>query len=402
MLAHVKSVSPLRLGLLATRRSGVFPAEAAQQQKDLIAARLTELGIDFVDLEGVTESGLIQDGTEADAVVEHFRKEGVDAVFAVLCNFGEELAVGRVCKALGKPVLLWGPRDDAPDADGVRARDTQCGLFAAGKLLRRMGVAFDYVVNCRPDDEVLQRGLDTFLRAANVARSVPGMRIGQLGTRPTPFTSTMANENELLERFGIEIVPVPMPLFMRDALARTQSDEVAEAVAEIGKRVDLSEGTEDERRRLAAYKLALRDWAVDQRLDAMAVHCWADLCDPMGVSGCFVHGEMADLGVPVACETDLNGAVTAVALQAAAMAQTAVFFADLTIRHPENDNAELLWHCGPFPSSLAAHDAQPAVTYHFAREFPAFGVGRFRIQGGEMTIGRFDGDHGEYSFFMAV
>ncbi len=40
-------------------------------------------------------------------------------------------------KELGIPVLLWGPLDERPEADGTRLRDTQCGLFATGKVLRR-------------------------------------------------------------------------------------------------------------------------------------------------------------------------------------------------------------------------------------------------------------------------
>ena len=43
----------------------------------------------------------------------------------------------RECKELGIPVLLWGPLDERPEADGTRLRDTQCGLFATGKVLRR-------------------------------------------------------------------------------------------------------------------------------------------------------------------------------------------------------------------------------------------------------------------------
>ena len=36
-------------------------------------------------------------------------------------------------KNLDVPVLLWGPLDERPEPNGVRLRDTQCGLFATGK-----------------------------------------------------------------------------------------------------------------------------------------------------------------------------------------------------------------------------------------------------------------------------
>lgn len=72
----------------------------------------------------------------------------------------------------------------------------------------------------------------------------------------------------------------------------------------------------------------------------------------LGAPVCMALGELSDEGLPVSCETDVNGAVTWRCCQAVTLGKEACFLADLTIRHPQNDNAELLWHCGPFPYSL--------------------------------------------------
>ena len=56
--------------------------------------------------------------------------------------------------------------------------------------------------------------------------------------------------------------------------------------------------------------------------------------------------------MPLSCETGINGAITLAILRACNLFEESEFLADLTIRHPQNDNAELLWHCGPFPYSL--------------------------------------------------
>ena len=50
----------------------------------------------------------------------------VDAIFIPHCNFGTEDSVARIAREVGKPTLLWGPRDEAPLPDGQRLRDTQC------------------------------------------------------------------------------------------------------------------------------------------------------------------------------------------------------------------------------------------------------------------------------------
>jgi L-fucose isomerase-like protein len=104
------------------------------------------------------------------------------------------------------------------------------------------------------------------------------------------------------------------------------------------------------------------------------------------------------MGIPVGCETDVHAALTGLMLQAAA--GSATFCADLTIRHPENDNAELLWHCGPFPSCLAAPGQELSVIGRGQPVNRTPGLGQWRLKGGPVTIGRLDGDHGSYSLFM--
>ena len=114
-------------------------------------------------------------------------------------------------KSLNVPVLLWGPLDERPDENGVRLRDTQCGLFATGKVLRRFRVPFTYMTNCRLNDPVFERGLRDFMAVCNVVKTFRNMRILQISTRPYEFWSTMCNEGELLEKFNIQLTPIPMP-----------------------------------------------------------------------------------------------------------------------------------------------------------------------------------------------
>lgn len=202
----------LKLGYAPTRRF-TFSAEDAFKYKVEIRKQIESFGmnIDIVDLEGLNEEGLLYDDhINADLIVKRFKEEEVDAVFFPHCNFGTEDTVARVGKALGKPVLLWGPRDEAPLADGMRLRDTQCGIFATGKVLRRFDVPFTYVTNSRVKDPVFERGFTNFVAAANVVRQFKSLRILQIGPRPASFWTMMCNEGELLERFGIEIHPITL------------------------------------------------------------------------------------------------------------------------------------------------------------------------------------------------
>jgi L-fucose isomerase-like protein len=391
----------IKIGFAPTRRT-VFSPQAAGRQKQLIETQLRAWDMDYIGLDWLNEEGLLYDESDARRVAERFRAEGVDALFVPHCNFGTEAAIGVLARVVGKPVLLWGPRDEAPTPEGVRDRDTQCGLFATSKVLRRMNVPFTYVVNSRVDDPVFERGFRMFLGAVAAARSFLGARIGQISTRPGPFWTVMVNEGELLERWGIQVVPTTMVDVERATkkILAERPPELAETIADFKARVDFSLVQDDAVATMAALKLALLKWVKGEELDAVAIQCWSAMQAALGIFPCFVNGELTALGVPVACETDIHGALTSLMAQAAALWATPTFFADLTVRHPMNDNAELLWHCGPFPYDLRAEGSAPSVSGHAVNPTGLPGPGNWEIRGGDITLARFDGDHGQYSLLM--
>lgn len=394
------AVKAIRLGLVPTRRN-MFSREEAIRFKNQIVEAVRTMGVDFVDIDWLNEEGLLYDAAFVDAVESRLRAEGVDALFIPHCNFGCEEAVCRLARRLEVPVLLWGPRDDAPGEDGLRLRDSQCGLFATSKVLQRMGVPFTYIENCWIEDSLWREGLQTFLRAAAVVKSFRHMRIGQIGTRPGDFWSVMCNEAELLERFHIETIPLTLTELAADmeAVQTREPGRLEEAVAQM-KALYHCDFEEKHLYKMAAMKLALRDWAQKNQLSAIAVQCWNAMQAITGIMPCAVNAMLTEEGLPVVCETDVCGAVSAVMTQAAAGGGP-IFFADVTVRHPENDNAELLWHCGPFPASLRKKKSEARLGVHYTLDSACPGVCEWELEKGTVTIVRFDGANGAYSLLAA-
>jgi L-fucose isomerase-like protein len=390
--------SDVRIGFAPTRRA-IFDKVEAKRFKDAIERKLRGWRVDYVNLDFLNQEGLLYQLADAQAVADRFRAERVDAVFIPHCNFGTEDAAAKVCKLVGKPVLLWGPRDDAPEHDGTRKRDTQCGLFATSKALRRFGLPFTYLPNSWVDSPEFERGFKAFLRVVAAQRAVLGARIGQVSTRPKLFWSVMVNEGELLERFGVEVVPATLMELQRgvEEIIAAGSDDLRALAADLKSRIAFPNQSDQAIQRHAALILWQRKWAERERLSALAIQCWSDLPAALGLWPCFANGEVTGGGIPVGCETDVHGALTALMMQAAAGAPT--FCADLTIRHPQHDNAELLWHCGPFPSCLADEGVEKSVI-GYDPESKVSGLGQWRIRGGPITIGRLDGDNGKYSLFI--
>lgn len=388
-------MAKIKLGFVPTRRS-IFSAPDAVKYRGLTADRFRELGIDFVDITDINEEGLLYDDQDVDKIVAKFRAEGVDGIMLAHCNFGTEYVCARLAKKLGLPVLLWGPLDERPEPDGVRLRDTQCGLFATGKVLRRFQVPFTYQTNCRLNDPVFERGVRDFLAVCNVVKTFRNIRILQISTRPFDFWTTMCNEGELLEKFNIQLAPIPMTELTEEVKAAKADKEKMDAtLAYIHENMEI-QIKDNEVENVAALAVAMRNLVQKYGCQAAAIQCWNALQTELGIMPCAANAILNDEGIPVVCETDIHGAVTALMVEAAGMDETRGFFADWTIRHPDIENGELLQHCGPWPVSVAREKAK--LTYPLAFDHP--GSLTAEAKHGDVTLCRFDGDNGEYSLLL--
>lgn len=385
----------IKIGFAPTRRS-IFSAPDAIKFANLTRQRLTELGVEFVDITDINGEGLLYQECDRIRIREKFRAEGIDGLFFPHGNFGTEYEVARLAKEMGVPVLLWGPRDERPEPDGVRLRDTQCGLFATGKVLRRFGVPFTYMTNCRLTDPEFERGIRTFLGVCSVVKTFRNIRILQIAPRPYDFWSTMCNEGELLEKFNVQLAPIPMPeLTAEMKRVKAQGVEVPNTVSYCRSCMKI-EVTDGELENVAALKVAMKNLAAKYGCNAIAIQCWNELQNEIGIMPCAANSLLNEEGIPTVCETDIHGAITALIVEAASLENRRSFFADWTVRHPDNENGELLQHCGPWPISVARET--PSITYPLAFDHP--GAVAAEAKHGLVTLARFDGDNGEYSLLL--
>lgn len=358
----------VKLGFVPTRRS-IFSAPDAVKYRGLTAERLRELGVDFVDIDDINDEGLLFDDSHIAPIVAKFREAGVDGIMLCHANFGTEYLCARLAKELGLPVLLWGPRDERPEPDGTRLRDSQCGLFATGKVLRRFQVPFTYMTNCRLTDPEFERGVWDFLAVCNVVKTFRNTRILQMSTRPFDFWSTMCNEGELLEKFNIQLSPIPMTELVQ-AVRAAQADALAMEAMLAHIRDSFEICIPDEKvPEVAGLAIAMKRLVEKYGCNAGAIQCWNALQDELGIMPCAANAILNEMGIPIVCETDIHGAITALLVEAADLGRHRGMFADWTVRHPDNENGELLQHCGPWPCSVAC--AKPKLTYPWPSTTPA-------------------------------
>ncbi len=397
----------IKLGLAPMRRdtnnrpaktflTWVSAEERGHRFVDYIEKNYAGDKLSFVDSRGLGCADLIHDEQSVNELVDRFRAENVDAVMIINCNFGNEEAAADLAKALGKPVLLWAPLDDEYYEDGMRPTDSQCGLFGVSRQMQRYHIPFSHLPCCRVDSEEFKDGFDSFIRVACMVKNFSSMRIGQVGIRPAPFYSVIWNEGELMERFGLRIKPFNFADIEKkfNAVLENCKDETAEIEKYILANYQLDDLTPQYLTRMAALVVMYKQLFEENDLDVISAECWT--ATPVmfnGLAPCTVYGILNDMGYLVACESDMHAAMTMVLLKCATLGDGKPLFGEFTVRHPENRNAELLWHCGPFPLSQKAPDCTARLVNQ--REW-------FRAKDGTYTVARLDQESGKYMLLPLV
>jgi L-fucose isomerase-like protein len=385
------ALAPVRRWLPG-KRPGIFNPEYALKNKKKIIEYLRRnfsgSEVELVDLDFLNEEGMMYDISQAETIAAKLNAANVDGMFIINCNFGCEEVAGKVAQLVKKPTLIWAPRDTIIEADGTRYTDAQCGFFAMSRQLQRYGIPFSHIENCNVDDVVFQNGFQDFLAVICMVKNFHSLRIAQVGLRPKPFNSVMINEAELMEKFGIEIVPINMAVVidkMKQILSE-KSGQLAQDVAAVKELIDVGDVPDQTLTKMMAFKYLYREIAKENNCRMIATECWTAMMAAFDAMPCVAMSLLGDERFYVTCESDIYGAISMALLSCATRGKSHPIFGEFTMRHPQNENAELLWHCGPFPYSTK----NPRVKASLYNARPSW-----EVKPGPYTIARFELDRGQ-------
>ena len=393
----------VKIGLMPTKRE-IFALDNAKKEYDRIMPVIRALcpeHVEFVDVEDICKDGLGQTQKDIQKVVDKFASAKIDALFFPFCDFGSEETVAGVAKAFHLPTLIWGSRDPLSTYEH-REKEAQCGMFAATKVLQNYGVTYSYIRNCEPDSPDLKNGFLKFVRVAAALKAIRNLNVASIGDRPSGFYSVIHNQLDLIRYFNISVKPIKLSEVATgvERLLSEDKEELRSYVLDIKSRVDCSDLPDDTYvRKVAAATLAIERLAKEYECGCIAFDC-TGIAAALGMNGfaCSIEGELADRGIPTACELDVMGAISARIASALSLGEEPAFVSDWTSRHPGNDNAELLWHNGPFAPSLARPDKKRC----YRERKHAGGIyyeSHWEMKRGPVTMVRFDEAENEFYLF---
>jgi len=404
-------LAPCRRNMAFGKPGGIWSKEAAYDVKKVIIPYIEENfsneHIEFVDLDWFTEDGMMYDYYQAEKIADRFKAEKIDALFIANINFGCEEVAGKLAQLCGVPTLIWAVQDEEfgiiednrlenPDY-GRRLLDAQCGLFATSKILQRYGVKFTALPTCKVDDPEFKKGFEDFAAVACMLKNWKTMRVLQLGNRPLAFTSMIFNEDELLEKFGIEVFPVTTvdaALVLQEILDK-RADELPAVMERLRSYYPYGDGGDDKViRNAAAIYLAYKDWF--EKTGCSAISCDGAFQKLAGRGNSLDIALAMEDNMFVTCESDMLGAIQMVLMSSATFGEKKPFFGEFTANHPTNPNAELIWHMSIYPPSTAGHDNfEPYLCSSDEGVLCGFEVAK-----GNYTLGRLDCMNGKYSMLL--
>jgi L-fucose isomerase-like protein len=386
-----------RVGLVALGRS-TFDLEVAATTAAGVRAALSRVeGLELIDAGSVAV-----ELDDVRAAAEHVASAGaLDAVVVLQATFTDSTLPGTAVAAFPPdlPVLLWGAPE--PRTGGRLTMNALCGINLAAYRLRAQGrdVRALYLDPAAADADTRIRAALSGPLPAPAARTLPtptaedrvradvvrarlsGMKVGRVGHHPDGFDPCAAGEQDLAT-LGAELDHVELDAMFDAARAATEADLVPLRAIVDARGADVIEDRVGVDATLRLH-VALRRLVDDRGWSAVATRCWPECFTEVGGAACTAQGMLAEQGTPATCEADVLGAVTAVALEAAA-GRTA-FVADLV--DAADDGTVAFWHCGQAAPTLAHPDEPVASTLHPNRRKPL--LHEFRLRPGRITIARF-------------
>ena len=323
---------PLRAAVAVAGLSS--PLEVGADQAPAAAQALAELleaaGCEVVPLGAVDTPG------RAAAAGRLCAERHVNAIAGVSTSWFEDYLVLDLLEEWPAPLLLW-------SLPGMET-GALCGVQQLTCYLKQLGAPFDCVFGELEDGACRERAL-AWLQAAALRSRLRRARIGLCGHRVGGMTHTAPSEFMLKRAIGPRTVPLDLPLL----LARAEQFS-AEDTRPLWERVTAAAGAckvaEAEGLQSMGAYLALRELVVQEGLAALTVGCYPHLMGRV----CLAASLLADEGVPLACEGDVNGAVGQLMLQLLTGEPTHC----TDWLNPLEDGTVIFTHCGSGSFRLAA------------------------------------------------
>ncbi len=334
--------------------------------------------------------------------------ERLDAVVVMQVTFTDATPTTAIGAAVGAPLVLWAFPEERT---GGRLRlNSFCGINLGAHALAKRGRPYRWLYappedaarvssaagpQPRPAAAAPPPGDEAARRAAEVAVRLAATRIGLVGHHPDGFVPCEYDPDALRDLTGVEVDRIGLDTMFDRGRAAAAEDVAAARARAAGVLAGIDAVDQAALDRTLRLYPALRGLAAERNLAALAVRCWPECFTEYGGAHCGAASLLNEDLLPAACEADVYGAVTALALQW--LAGSPALVADLVDLDLAGGTG-VLWHCGKAPPSMADPESTPVATVHSNRRLPL--LAEFPFKPGRITLARLSQAGGEHKLVV--
>jgi L-fucose isomerase-like protein len=382
-----------KFGVIVSNRS-FFPDHLVVTGREELLSLLEELGHEAVALSSEdTPLGAVVSCADAEKCANLFKSHlDIEGIIVCLPNFGDEVGVSTAIRLSGLqvPVLVQACDDDLARMDLANRRDAFCGKLSLCSVLKQNGIAFTLTDQhtCAIKSPEFKRDIDRFARICNMVRGLRTARIGAMGARPAPFQTVRYSE-KLLQRSGISVNVCDMSEIIARANAVDDDDPLVKSwFRTLDGYAQVQSGVgADQQLKQAKLTIAMDGWIAENGCDAVAVQCWDSLQKNYGCAACLSMSLLGDRGIPAACEMDVTGAVSMLALRLASFG--APGYMDWDNNYGDDRDKCVNVHCANYPKEFFGGDMLVGYLDILGTTLGTdncFGACKGRVQPGPMTF----------------
>lgn len=324
--------------------------------------------------------------------IADFKEKKIDVVLLVYGAFtGDDICCG-IADALQVPMILWAPREEEWVREDRLYANALCSATMNGASMMRIH-APHHILYGNKEEERVVRELQAIVSAYAAVKNIKGLTFGMFGYRPTAFYNCASDEVAVRRTFGIDMEETDLKVVF-DRMAELPGEEVQaemEKVESLWNTKELPEGHLENHARLY---MVLKELMKVQSYDYACIKCWPEMGN-LHTTPCAVLGRLADEGVSISCEGDIDAGITALVQNV--LSDQPTFITDL-INLDEKENTVTFWHCGNAAPSL--HDERDGVKMC---NHPLLGQGTAfwcALKEGPVTAARFTNIDGHYRLFV--
>lgn len=386
-------MNDIKLGVMIGNRGFFSDALCKDARKEILDV-LKNKGVEPVILpadEGVYGSVGSREAAKKCAALFKENREDIKGVIVSLPNFGDEKAISEALymSDLDVPVLIQAFPDKSNKLDYDHRRDSFCGKISVCNVLRQYGIKFSLTDqhNVEITSDEFEKDLQRFIGVCRVVDKLKGARIGIIGPRPADFKTVRYSE-KILQKYQISVEPVGLLDILED-IDDTIINNNFERITSYLPREGVPEHSLKE---MAGFLGVVEKWVKENELDAIAIQCWDAIQQALGINPCSVMSLLSNNGLPAACETDVMGVISMLALQSAADSPSALV--DWNNNYDDNPDKFIVFHCGNY-----AKDMYSSCTMSYAEILGStlgnentYGAIKGQLKSGKITFARLTTD----------